>query len=277
MYRFKTLKNAQDITSIVSIFANNKPISTLQSEHPYCIVLVGAPGVGKTTQVARYLDNIDLDYDHFYHISLDSLVEKVKPYRNTSLRIYSTLKNKNNVGILNSLYLPTIMSHNTNFSLKATEKARMKKIKGAGKRKRTLKSLNELREEGFIYGVQNGLNIIYDTTLSSSTDKIRKNIMPIIEMSPVKYNIKVMLVTANEDIIKKRLKERQNGMISKNYIRAINPKAIEKLISENEKGFEMFQKYMKEGDYEKNINTRYNADDFEFIVIDNSKNRSERR
>lgn len=279
MSNFTSLHNAQNINAIIHIFAK-KPITELQSPTPYCIVLVGAPGVGKTTQASKYLREMGLEYDNFYHVSLDSLVEKVKPYRNTTFRVYKQLTS-NNIGLLNSIYLQTIKSHNKNFSLKATKNSRIKQIKtkqsGGTKRKRSikrsikqntpLKSLMELREEGFKHGVMNHVNIIYDTTLSISKDKIRTDIMPIIEMSPVKYKIIVILVTADEDIIKNRIEKRQRNMISKQYIRSVNPKAITKLISQNEEAFEKSKKYFKS-----NNMGIYTPDDFEFIKIDNSAN-----
>ena len=106
MSNFTSLHNAQNINAIIHIFAK-KPITELQSPTPYCIVLVGAPGVGKTTQASKYLREMGLEYDNFYHVSLDSLVEKVKPYRNTTFRVYKQLKS-NNIGLLNSIYLQSL-------------------------------------------------------------------------------------------------------------------------------------------------------------------------
>lgn len=289
---FKNLDNAQNVEIIANIFANNKPISELKSDNPQCVILVGAPGVGKTTQTERYLSELGYDYNKFYNISLDAIVEKVKPYRNTTMRVYHALKGKNlndknlndkNFAILNGIYLPTIMSHNTNLSLATTEKKMIKKItnrytlkNGGGKRKKvnqkSLKNLIELRDIGFMYGVKNGLNIIYDTTLTSRNDKIKQNIMPVIEMSPLKYNITVILVEANEDTIKKRLKERQSKMLIKEkpYIRAINPRAVKIHINENRIGYANAKEYFEKGKYQKNIpDTKYTIDDFKFIQIEN--------
>ena len=52
-----------------------------------------------------------------------------------------------------------------------------------------LKSLNELRRGGLLYGVMNGLNIIYDTTLTSTTNIIKRDIMPVLEINKevIKY------------------------------------------------------------------------------------------
>ena len=285
---FKNLDNAQNVEIIANIFANNKPISELKSDDPQCIILVGAPGVGKTTQTERYLSELGYDYNKFYNISLDAIIEKVKPYRNTTMRVYRALKDKKtnlndtNFGILNGIYLPTIMSYNTNLSLATTEKKIMKKVNqhtlknGGGKRKKanqkSLKNLIELRDIGFVYGVENGLNIIYDTTLTSRKDKISQNIMPVIETSPLKYKITVILVEATEDTIKKRLKERQSKMLIKEkpYIRAINPRAVKIHIRENKIGYDNAKEYFEKGKYQKNIpDTKYTIDDFTFIQIEN--------
>jgi len=279
MSNILTLENAQNIGVITRIFAK-RPISELKQKNPLCIVLVGSPGVGKTTQAKHYLMQKGLDYDKFYNISLDSIVERVKPYRNTTMRLYNRLKSKDDLSILDTVYLPTIMSHDRNYSLSKTEKSRINKIvSGAGlkkKKKFTLKNLIELRRDGFIYGVKNGLNILYDTTLARNKDKIITEIMPVIEMSPIKYKIKVILVVAPEDIIKNRLKTRKNKMLSEKepYIRSINPKAVQKLILDNIIGYENSKKYFTSGRYEKDFDTQYKADDFEFEIIDNSTTRA---
>jgi hypothetical protein len=55
----------------------------------------------------------------------------------------------------------------------------------------------------------NGLNIIYDTTLTKSKDKIKLDIMPILEMNKeVKYKIIVILVTAEVKNIENYIKGR---------------------------------------------------------------------
>ena len=214
---FKNLDNAQNVEIIANIFANNKPISELKSDDPQCIILVGAPGVGKTTQMERYLSELGYDYNKFYNISLDSIVEKVKPYRNTTMRVYRALKDKKtnlndtNFGILNGIYLPTIMSYNTNLSLATTEKKMMKKIanrytlkNGGGKRKRVnQKSLKKWTAEDWGRDIPKGryLPKMIRGQLS------RKDYM---RTSIAKIKGKTQYVKQPEDIVKKIRKIKEN-------------------------------------------------------------------
>lgn len=290
---FTTLENAQNTKKIVSIFGNNKPNSELKP-NPLLVVLVGSPGVGKTTKAKEFLaKELNADYKKFYNISLDSLVERVKPYRNATKRLYNTLKNKRgiepltneNYAVLSEAYLQTIMTNKSDFKIPHTTQRILNKIEGinrstAKNKSKTkaeptnLKSLNELREDGLVYGIQNGLNILYDTTLVKSKDKIKENIMPILETykDEVKYKIVVILVTADIDDIKKRLKERHEKMISEEepYIRAVSPKLIKKFVEENKEAFDKARTYYETGSYEKDVkNTTYTSDDFLFKEIYN--------
>jgi GTPase SAR1 family protein len=305
---FTKLENAQNIEKIAKVFAKDKSNYELKP-NPHFVVVVGAPGVGKTTKTQQIIKKeLGLNYDDFYNISLDSLVERVKPYRNTTKRLYNTLKakkttlgspelNEKNFGLLSEVYLPTIMSNKSNFSLGATEVAKMAKIaalgnaaatealkkrKAAAKEAETgLKHLNDMRKEGLIYGVMNGLNIIYDTTLTKSKDKIKLDIMPILEMNKnVKYKITVILVTANVKNIQNRIKGRHNKMLSENdpYIRAINPNLTEMFIKDNKEGFDNAKKYFKSEAYQTEIPlTNYKQNDFKFIEIENPTIRNNTR
>jgi len=291
---FKTLKNAQNVEAIAKIFAKDQPNYKLKP-NPYCVILVGAPGVGKTTKANEILSKkLGMKYDDFYNISLDSLVERVEPYRKVTKRLYNKLTAKKvssnehnmtekNYALLSEVYLPTIISKNINFSLSATEKAKINKIAAIGdatveeplkkeKVETGLKELNELRSEGLKYGVMNELNIIYDTTLVSKKDKVKEDIMPILEMNKnVKYKIIVILVTAEARNIQNRIKGRHKKMLEEKdpYIRAINPRLTDMFIKENKIGFDNAKKYVTSDKYKSEI---YTKDDFKFIEESNPPN-----
>jgi hypothetical protein len=294
---FKTLENAQNVEAIAKIFAKDQPNYKLKP-NPYCVILVGAPGVGKTTKANEILSKkLGMKYDDFYNISLDSIVEKVQPYRTVTKRLYNTLKakkdtigsptlNESNFGLLSEVYLPTITSKKTNLSLNNTARAKMEKINTLGnnnaikalkERKSVnsvaintgLKNLNELRKDGLIYGVMNELNIIYDTTLISTKNKVKEDIMPILEMNKnVKYKIIVILVTAEARNIQNRIKGRHMNMLAEEdpYIRAINPRLTDMFIKENKQGFDKAKQYFRSDEYKSEI---YTKDDFTFIEIEN--------
>lgn len=297
---FAKLENAQNVETIAKIFAKDKPNYELKP-NPYFVVVVGAPGVGKTTKSQQIIKKeLGLNYDDFYNISLDSLVERVKPYRNATKRLHNTLKtkktelgspnlNEKNFGLLSEAYLPTIMSQMSNFSLTATERAKMNKIAALGnaaaeealKKRRApkkevvetdLKHLNDLRKDGLIYGVMNGLNILYDTTLTKTKDKIKLDIMPVLEMNKdVKYKIVVILVTAKVENIQNRIKGRHNKMLAEEdpYIRAINPSLTKMFVADNKAGFNLAKTYFKSNKYEEEQETFYTKDDFTFIEVEN--------
>ena len=305
---FESLDNAQNIKKISKIFANDKPNYELKP-HPYFVIVVGAPGVGKTSKSNEIIKKeLGLNYNDFYNISLDSLVERVKPYRLSTKRLYNTLKNKKesmgiselnekNFGILSEMYLPTIMSNKSNFSIKASEEAKLAKIAVIGnettqapikKHKSTarnlpsgLKHLNDLRKEGLIYGVMKGLNIIYDTTLTKSKDKIKLDIMPILEMNKeVKYKIITILVIADVKNIQNRIMSRHKKMLEENdpYIRAINPKLTNMFVKDNKEGFDNAKKYFESKSYEsEKPSTIYSATDFKFIEVENPSIRNNTR
>jgi len=305
---FKKLENAQNINKIVRVFSKDIPNYQLKPS-PNLVVVVGAPGVGKTTKSSEIIKKeLGLNYNDFYNISLDSLVERIEPYRNITKRLYNTLKNKKaalgspelnqkNFGLLSEVYLPTIMSNKSNFSLGITETTKMTKIAALGnesalnalKIRRSspkeaasgMKHLNDMRKEGLIYGVMNGLNIIYDTTLTKSKDKIKLDIMPILEMNKeVKYKITVILVTAEVKNIQNRIRGRHNKMLAEAnpYIRAINPNLTEMFVKDNKEGFKIAKDYFKSDTYKKNISsTFYDQTDFNFIEVENPPFRNNTR
>jgi dephospho-CoA kinase len=317
---FNTLENAQDVNKIAEIFSRGKDEYELKPR-PLFVVLVGSPGVGKTSKAREFLKKeLGVDYNDFYNIALDSVVERVKPYRTTTKHLYNTLKSKKapgekltneNFATLSEVYLPTIMTTQSNFKLPATlaritnaienpkpkgppkpksvapNAARQRNAPNATRtattRKKKLcdgddaedgpKCLNRLRREGLIYGVIKGLNILYDTTLTARSDKIKEDIMPILEMNKeIKYKVVVILVKAPIQMIARRLEKRHREMLEEvdPYIRAVSPKLLSMFVADNEKGFDNAKKYFKAGTWEvDNPDTLYSASDFSFKEIEN--------
>ncbi len=326
---FNTLENAQDVSKVARIFGKDRPTYQLKP-NPFLVVLVGSPGVGKTTKAKEFLKKeLGVDYNDFYNIALDSLVERVKPYRTATKHLYNTIKAKRgdqplrgeNFAALSEVYLPTIMSSQANFKLpytitRLTDKIEGKKVEAkpkaavAAKAKpkenepaapegekpapkpkangaRTTKKkmcdgedgagalmcLNRLRREGLVYAVANGLNILYDTTLTGGNDKIKNDIMPVLELNKdVKYKIVVILVKAPGEIIRKRLDKRHREMLEEenSYIRSVSPHLIEMFVKDNRKGFDNARHYFLNGSYESEVeDTVYSAKDFSFKEIYN--------
>jgi dephospho-CoA kinase len=312
---FNTLENAQDVAKVARIFGKDRPTYQLKP-NPFMVVLVGSPGVGKTTKAKEFLKKeLGVDYNDFYNIALDSLVERVKPYRAATKHLYNTIKAKRgegplrneNFAALSEAYLPTIMSSQSNFKLPYTVTRLTNKFEGKKpeakpkaaaprpkpkanasvaattvKKKKlcdgedgegALMCLNRLRREGLVYAVANGLNILYDTTLTGSSDKIKNDIMPVLELNKdVKYKIIVILVKAPGEIIKKRLDKRHREMLAEEnpYIRAVSPHLIKMFVEDNRKGFDIAKHYFSRGSYEAEVeDTLYSAKDFSFKEIYN--------
>jgi pantothenate kinase-related protein Tda10 len=120
---FNTLENAQNVSKITAIFSKNQPEYTLKP-NPLLVILIGSPGVGKTTKAKEFIKReLDAEYEHFYNISLDSLIERVRPYRKVTRNLHATIKNiKSNSNLTNEnyknlseVYLTTIMSKKEEF------------------------------------------------------------------------------------------------------------------------------------------------------------------
>ena len=93
--------------------------------NPIFLFVIGSPGVGKSTQTQRFLNeqfkyNI---YETMFNVSLDTIVENIQPYRNATLKAYRNLESKNgpitndDYDQLSKMYRPLIMSNRPNFSV----------------------------------------------------------------------------------------------------------------------------------------------------------------
>ena len=279
---FKTLEDAQDISKIVSIFSHGVNESTLKSPTPLFVVIVGAPGVGKTSQAKKILLEHGYQYEKCYNVSLDSLVERVRPYRITTKILYDEMRKKrpqltdNDYAILNEVYMATIRSRNLMFDSTYTVHRILSKIEGENKKEKeksnasSYYTLTELRKKGLEYGIEHGFNIIYDTTFSSTKNVMGVDILPLLEkQKDITYQVLVLHITSTEEQIRKQLKYRHRQMVKEGYIRAIGPKLTKKFIKENQVGMDYAEKYCT-SEYQKEYpSTRYTPDKFIFKTIVN--------
>ena len=94
--------------------------------NPIFLFVIGSPGVGKSTQTQRFLNeqfkyNI---YETMFNVSLDTIVENIQPYRNGTLKAFRNLEASKFGPITNDdydnfskMYLQIIQSKQKNFSV----------------------------------------------------------------------------------------------------------------------------------------------------------------
>jgi dephospho-CoA kinase len=215
------------------LFSGNRKMPT--PDEPTFILLVGSPGVGKTSSAKKIImSHLYRNYDDFYHVSLDTLLERVEPYR------------KQTREIVQGKTIDTITNANmcTMFGLSSkTFQSKRKTFKGATNtfnkedNQTKYKSLLELTKEGLDYGVKQGYNIIYDTTLSKTGDKITEMINLITKISPKSYDFVILYVKANPEQIKKQLTKRHTNMIkSTGPVRIVNPSQVNAFVEAHNTG-----------------------------------------
>ena len=199
--------------------------------------------------------------------SLNKLPNKV-PNKLSNRSLNKSLKKVEEIAFKNNMFRVTSQ----------TQKQALHDKQDTKSKQDSLFNLNEMRSKGFEYGVKEGVNIVYDMTLTASGSKVKDDIMKILEhyrpLSSQKYLIKILLIKASPETIQQRIRSRHQTMIYglNSYIRAINPnlKTIEKFIEENQKGFNTLKTYFTSPTYKSSNNsTAYTSDDFEFIEIEN--------
>ena len=136
------------------------------------------------------------------------------------------------------------------------------------------RNLDDIREVGFEFGVANGLNILYDCTLTS-TGRRMQEIMKILQkyakMGHPKYRIKVLLIEADKninkaaEIIQERIRGRHHKMVENGFLRGLTLSmgAIKGMIKTNREGFETAISTYGE----KIVNPPYDPSDFYFEEI----------
>lgn len=268
---FNTLNQLQNERIISTLFSNHRELRP--QDNPVFAVIIGSPGTGKTTTSRAILQENGMDYDSFYKASLDSLTESVKPYRNLTRNAYFHLKkgkkelNNSNLGVLSGITSSFISAKKVNFKANKTRRRVFDGITNKIKNEDpALKSLDELLWKGIEFGIKQQFNILYDTTIGKTGDKIITKLIPLLATSLVPYRLLVILVEAPEAQIMQQLGKRHQNFIkvmeneeqhglSQNkrigYIRAIPLGAIKYMIEPNHIGFKAIEKYVESEEFEK--------------------------
>uniref|UniRef100_A0A6C0KV78 Zeta toxin domain-containing protein n=1 Tax=viral metagenome TaxID=1070528 RepID=A0A6C0KV78_9ZZZZ len=293
----KNIKTNQHLFTTLNQLQNERVIADLFSDHrelraqdtPIFAVIVGSPGTGKTTTSRAILQERGMNYDDFYKVSLDTLTESVKPYRNLTRNAYFHLKkgkreiNNSNLGVLSGITSSFISAKKSNFKVNKTRRRVFEGITNKAKNEDpTLQSLDELLWKGLTFGVQHQFNILYDTTIGKTGDKIIKEIIPLLAAAPVLYQLLVILVEAPEEQIKQQMGKRHQNFINKmeqedihqlpqdsrvGYIRAIPLGIIKFMIEPNQKGFKAIKDYVKSDEFEEKYADKFAS--VEFIKREN--------
>jgi len=213
--------NNMSIENVESIFAKN--YNKIKSQNkPYLIIKYGPTGSGKGSKiVTKEILALGIPLHKYVTIEIDGLVEKIKSYRNTTMKIHnkykkSTNKNKNKYNELYNAYYKTREDKNTR-GLSISDK------------------LNNVLEQS----IKNNKNIIFETTGS------RPNSHPIEDLLlMIKDNYKVILIypIVPPDDIKTRVTSRsqQQLRLSKPLYRNINPDNIDEWWNNSMENFKEF-------------------------------------
>jgi hypothetical protein len=197
-----------------------------------------------------------MDYNSFYHASLDFVVENILPYQQATKKAYNRLKEKRhpnelsnkNYEILSSFY-SIIMTKGHNFGINKTAHGVHKKINNINtpppkNRSRKMNTtLTAEMKQWLKHGIDKRYNIIYDTTMDGTPKRINQTVLPLLEEEhkenpdKKKYKIVVILVDAPADTIKNRLRSRHQKMANRGTVRAISAGLTDKWIKDNVLGF----------------------------------------
>jgi hypothetical protein len=332
---------------IVKIFSKQIPIEELKppaGKRPVIIITAGSPGVGKSTIAKEQFNNFGIDPKKVYTVSMDTLLEHNRLFRNETKKLYHKWHNikgdftnsnyakfsgissaaydakqanlkipekvanvnrkymENMEQVINNELIDTIKKLNISKpatvrkttrkksvaqspprpSVKSPSRSPSKSPPKTVRRSARLASkpahsggatdydLNDIREIGFEFGVANGLNILYDCTLTKTGTRMA-SIMKILQkysyLGP-KYEIKILLIKADDNtdeaarLIKQRIRKRHHNMVENGYLRALTPSigAIISMIISNKAGFDAA--YRTYG--EKIVNPPYEPSDFYF-------------
>lgn len=261
--RFYTLSEVT-AEEVERLFMHGQSHAELTSDTPVLVVLIGSPGVGKTTKAKEIIESmIKHPYDTMYHVSLDDIVERIDPYCTLSMDGYKQIVDMvggpeipdEMYGPLANLYSTVIKQKNLNFGLSNAAPRMYKKLHNIKHKRATVKqpskrhsqisafvSIKTRFDDALQSGLDNSYHVVYDTTFSDNTNKM-DDIMDRVHVAEKKHNhtykVYVIHVIASEEVIRAQLTRRHKAMIEKKCLRAIRPGLIGKYREQNAIGYNL--------------------------------------
>ena len=133
-------------------------------------------------------------------------------------------------------------------------------------------TINNVFQQVLQEGLERSYNMIYDTTFGPNKNKM-DTIMRLLANVPVKYTIILIHITASEEEIQRRIRQRHLKMIDEGYLRAIKFSRIPHYIKENADGYDAVKTAYQDPKYVTGFSTKngehYTVSDFKFINIIN--------
>ena len=229
------------------IFTKGKGFAGLPTpEQPTFVLLIGTPGSGKSTALARLPALVGLDPKDAVQISLDSLIESLEPFRAKTTSIARAMLEERGLTLRNNLPENVVSNIAGKTSGPYLSYMKNKKNNRPGKAGQTLPiSLNDMRFILLEKALAEGKNIIYERTISDvKKDILKEEVFSRIRASGRPYKIFVVYTKIDDaDVLRERLRRRPLGMMSRNppFFRGVPSSLAEKFITNHE---EYFRKYL---------------------------------
>jgi energy-coupling factor transporter ATP-binding protein EcfA2 len=229
------------------IFTRRKGYNHMPSpEQPIFVLLIGTPGSGKSTALARMNELVGLDPENAVQISLDSLIESLEPFRAKTSEIATKMLAASGLELRNNLPEEVVGEIAGKTSGPYLSYMKAKKNNRPGKVGNPLEmSLNEMRYYLLDKALAEGKNIIYERTISdASKDSLKEEVFARIAASGKPYKIFVVYTKIDDETeLRDRLRRRPIGMMKRDpsFFRGVPSVMARKFIANHE---EYFRKYL---------------------------------
>lgn len=229
------------------IFTNGQGYDKLPTpEQPIFVLLIGTPGSGKSTALARLPDLVGLNPKEAVQISLDSLVESLEPFRAKTTAIAQAMLEERGFNLGTNLPENVVSNIAGKTSGPYLSYMKSKKNNRPGKVGQALPmSLNEMRYALLQKALTEGKNIIYERTISDAKkDTLKEEVFAQILASDRPYKIYVVYTKIDDEVLlRDRLRRRPLDMMARNppFFRGVPSSLAGKFIANHE---EYFRKYL---------------------------------